>query len=280
MFTNDEVADYYNTTQVHYEQWWNLKKNLSLHYGIWEPGITSFSEAVVNTNKTLLKTAQITNKDIVLDAGCGVGGAAFFVNETTGAHVTGLSLSQKQINLAKGISTSKNKEHKVQFQLMDFTETSFPSESFDAIWACESVCHANKEAFIKESFRLLKKGGRLIMSDFFLTDENQRDKNQWIDKWKGTWAISDFVSCKNFNDLLNKEGFENINCTDYTKNINRSAKRMYYAALVGSIPSTLYNILHPKVSRFAKTHYKCGYYQYKALKENLWTYNMFYAEKN
>lgn len=54
---------------------------------------------------------------------------------------------------------------------------------------------------------------------------------------------------------------------------------MYYASLVGALPSELYNITHPKVSHFSKNHYKCGYYQYKALQKNLWKYYVILAEK-
>ena len=54
---------------------------------------------------------------------------------------------------------------------------------------------------------------------------------------------------------------------------------MYYAALLGALPSELYNLSHPNVSRFAKVHYKSGLYQYKALKRGLWKYMVFCAEK-
>ena len=46
LFTTNDIAEYYNTTQIHYEKWWNLKDGMSLHYGIWEPGVKNFTEAV------------------------------------------------------------------------------------------------------------------------------------------------------------------------------------------------------------------------------------------
>jgi len=55
---------------------------------------------------------------------------------------------------------------------------------------------------------------------------------------------------------------------------------MYHFSLLGMIPSELYNLFHPNVSRFAKTHYKCGYYQYKALQNHLWKYKVVLAIKN
>jgi len=77
MFTTKEVANYYNSTQNHYINWWNLKKSLSLHYGIWDDSTKSFAQSLANTNSVLLDLTDITSTDQVLDAGCGVGGAAF-----------------------------------------------------------------------------------------------------------------------------------------------------------------------------------------------------------
>lgn len=172
MFKPTDIADYYNTTQIHYEQWWDLKKSLSLHYGIWEDHTKDFSDAVNNTNKIMLELANIKESDLVLDAGCGVGGAAIFICEQRNAKVTGITLSQRQIDFANTIIQKKGIENKVDFQLMDYTNTSFPDESFDVIWACESMSSAtDKFMFIKEAHRLLKKGGKLILSDVFLTED-------------------------------------------------------------------------------------------------------------
>ena len=70
-----------------------------------------------------------------------------------------------------------------------------------------------------------------------------------------------------------------IQAFNYTKQIHKSAKRMYYASLIGALFSITYNLFHPKVSRFAKTHYKSGYFQYKALKAGLWKYGVVLAIK-
>ncbi len=280
MFSSKEVADYYNTTQNHYQKWWKLNKHLSLHYGIHEDGIRSFEESLINTNRVLLKLANITASDKVLDAGCGVGGAALYIAKKKDASVTGITLSKKQVELAGQSAAAKGLSNKVNFLLMDYTQTSFPDESFDVVWACESVSSvADKNLFIKEAFRVLKKGGRLILSDFFKTAQNQTDKHRWVKKWGETWGISNFDTLDLFTEKLYRHGFQKTNSFDYTRKIQKSARRMYYASLMGALPSELYNLTHPRVSRFAKNHYKCGYYQYKALKKNLWKYFVVLAVK-
>lgn len=280
MFSKEDIGSYYNTTQVHYEQWWGLNKSFSLHYGIWEKGIRNFQEALVNTNKVLLELAEIDSSSRVLDAGCGVGGAAVFISEQSRARVTGITLSQKQLNSANALVKEKGLGDQVDFKLMDYTQTAFPDESFDVIWACESICHCPEpRAFMREAYRLLKKGGRVIVCDFFKTSENQEDNNDWLKKWCDTWAVSQLVTAKDFEEGLEESGFANTQVLDYTSKIHKSAKRMYYASLLGALPSELYNTMHPNVSKFARNHYKCGFYQYKALKANLWKYQVILSRK-
>jgi tocopherol O-methyltransferase len=138
---------------------------------------------------------------------------------------------------------------------------------------------SDKKAFIAEAYRLLKKGGRLIVSDFFLREENQEDKRSLIRKWLETWFMNSLVSCDLFTEQLRQQGFDTKQKLDYTAQINKSAKKLYHASLLGAIPAELYNLFHPGVSKFSKNHYKCGYYQYKALKADLWRYNMVLAVK-
>jgi cyclopropane fatty-acyl-phospholipid synthase-like methyltransferase len=279
-FTKKEIASYYNNTQNHYKRWWKLEDHLGLHYGIWEDHIRSFHESIVNTNKILLDKAFISANDHVLDAGCGVGGSSFYIHQQTNANVTGITLSEKQIALAND-SKAKNKlGDDVSFMLMDYNNTSFGNEEFDVIWACESMCHTpDKTVFLNECYRLLKPGGKVILCDYFLRNETQNDPKELIKKWLSTWAISKIVALDTFEALVQKAGFRNFNSWDYSTNIYPSAKRMYLASIAGSIPSIAYNLTHPRVTSFAKTHFLSGYYQYKALRNNLWEYHVILLEK-
>lgn len=280
MFSNKDIAAYYDTTQNHYEKWWNLKQTQALHYGIWDNNTKNFTEALLNTNKVLIETAQINESDYVLDAGCGIGGSSVYIAKNTGARVKGISLSKKQVLQASNFAKGNELTKLISFETMDFIKTSFADETFDVIWACESVCHANnKHEFLKEAFRILKKGGRIILADFFLTNQNQIDDEQWIKKWCNTWSVPGLVSSNYFIKNSKDVGFISTEEFDYTNQIRKTAKRMYIASILGTIPSETYNLFHPKVSHFAKSHYKCGYYQYKALKAKLWKYKVIVATK-
>ena len=132
---------------------------------------------------------------------------------------------------------------------------------------------------MREAHRLLKKGGRLIMSDYFLTNENVTNSDPLIQKWRESWALSNLDTSKSFEKNLENVGFKKLRVVDYTSQIKKSAKRMFYASLLGTIPSEIYKIFNPNVSRFAKNHYRSGIYQYIALRKNLWRYKVIVATK-
>ena len=280
MFKNEDTAEYYNTTQHHYENWWNLADTLSLHYGIWDESTTNFRESLINTNEILFKTAGIKDGDRILDAGCGVGGAAFFMVNKADVNVTGITLSEKQVALAQAKKEELNLQNNVSFELMDYTNTRFPDNSFDVIWTCESVCHTvKKEDFIQEAYRILKPGGKVVIAEYCLINDNQKDKHSYIAKWIKTWSITNLCSSETFAAYLEKGGFINTKVDDYTKGIKKSAWKMFLAGIIGGLPSIAYNLTHPNASRFGKTHYKGCYYQYKALKAKLWSYKIFCGQK-
>jgi ubiquinone/menaquinone biosynthesis C-methylase UbiE len=270
--TNRNIADYYNQTLNHYQMWWKLDAALAVHYGIWDTKTRTFAEALKNTNKFLMETAEVESGFRVLDAGCGVGGSAFYLAKERNARVTGITLSERQIEYADKKRDELKLQDYVDFKLEDYTRTSFASNTFDLIWAIESITSApDKKLFAKEAYRLLKPGGRLIIADYFKPENQVNDPRSWLKKWQDCWSLADFMTVTDYAILFEHEGLDFRKKGNVTANITPSSKYMYRSYLMGAIPSKIYNLFH-NTSRYAKTHYKSGKYQYKALKEGLWEY--------
>jgi len=277
-FSNREIADYYDQTLIHYKKWWKLDESLAVHYGFWNSKTKSFTEALQNTNYYLAETTNIKPGDRILDAGCGVGGSAFFLARQYHAKVTGVTLSEKQLNFSrKKLEDLKLKEY-VYFRQEDYGHTTFQDNTFDVIWAIESITSSpDKPQFAKEAYRLLKPDGKLIIADYFST-KIKRDKFNWLEKWQQCWSMASFLDLDNYVKIFDENGFRLSKSENVTKNIFPSAKRMYRSYLMGALPSILYNSVH-NTSRFAKTHYKSGKYQYKALNASLWEYQVLLFER-
>jgi len=280
MYSNKDVEQYYDLSQTHYKRVWDLKRSRSLHYGYWDATTKTFHEALLNINKILAAKAGINKHHKVLDAGCGIGGSSLWLAKNIGCNVTGISLSAKQVQTANDLEKNENLQALAVFEQQDFTATNYESESFDIIWAIESVCHASdKSKFINEAYRLLKTGGKLILADFF-KQENLAEKDAaLIKQWANGWAIDDFATIENFTEHLKNAGFHHTNIEDATTKIIPSAKRLYRAYFPGVIGGFLYKLFNPKPTIYGKKNIDTAYLQYKALKQNLWTYNIVLAEK-
>ena len=273
MFSNKEIARYYDVSESQYRIFWNLNKSRSLHYGYWNSNTKNFHEALLNINRILSSKAAITSNDVVLDAGCGVGGSSIWLAKNIGCKVTGISLSEKQVYTATTFAVREEVGHLANFEQRDFTASGYPDETFDVVWAIESVCHAkDKAAFVKEAFRILKKGGRLIMADFFKKDHLQGKDALQIKQWAHGWAVEDFSSEKDFGKVLIDNSFSHTQIEDASQAILPSAKRLYYSFFLGKPLGFFYGLIHPSSTSFGKKNIDTAFLQYVTLKRNLWKY--------
>lgn len=279
-FSSKDIAQYYDVSEDHYMYFWDLNKSHSLHYGYWDATTKNFREALANINEVLAQKAHVNAGVHVLDAGCGVGGSTTWLAKNKQATVVGITLSNKQAKRGNNRIQDLGLGNHARIDVQDYTQTNFPSESFDVVWAIESVCHAqDKNSFIREAYRLLKPGGRLILADFFIDREGNEKDQAEIDRWAHGWAVPFFEKKDVFFSMLESNGFKWIEMEDCTKNILPSAKRLYYAFFPGWLLSKLYNLFNRNTTEFSKKNVYTAFYQYKTVKKGLWKYYIVCAQK-
>ncbi len=275
-----QIIKYYDSCEIDYKLIWHLNKCLAMHFGYWDRKAHNLSQALERENEVLAEKADIKKSDVVLDAGCGVGGSSIFLAKRFGCKATGVTLSQKQVSSARENAKRNGVESLTTFYEMDYLNTSFVDNSFDVVWAIESVCHAdNKKRFVTEAFRLLKKGGRLIIADNFASKDNYNvQEDKLMEKWLNGWGINFLETSHDFENYSKNAGFNKISFSDITKNVMPSSKRMY----LHSLPALFLG----KVAEFVgvRTKVQTGnifsaYYQHKVLRKGLCKYGIFYAEK-
>lgn len=107
-----------------------------------------------------------------LDVACGLGATtAALKNRWPHCEVTGINISAQQVAHAKANAPE------CSFRQMDATSLDFPDDTFDLILCVEAAFHFDsRRDFLHEAFRVLKKGGVLLLADILFHDTPEAEK--------------------------------------------------------------------------------------------------------
>jgi len=275
-----QIVDYYDHCEGDFRYNWHLDECLAMHIGYWDKETDTLPQALIRQNEIMATRVNISKYDKVLDAGCGVGGSCVFLAKEYGCNVTGVTLSKKQATSAVDFTKIKNADKVTRYSVMDFNQTAFKPQIFDVVWALESYCYADdKEAFICEASRVLKKGGRLILTDAFETKKSYNlIERKVIDGWINRWAVNSLITKQEFRLHLDKNRFGNIKYWDITRNVAPSSRKLFFRSLL-VWPAAKIAHLHGFRNRIQNENIIGAIYQYLAVQLHLGEYGMYYAEK-
>ena len=133
--------------------------------GIYSEGIKAElkSETAENWKNLILEYAPEKEHLEVLDVGCGPGFFEIMLGKE-GHHVTGIDITENMIHEAK--ENVKAAGLSADLMTMDCHNLNFPDETFDMV-ICRNITWTldDPQKAYKEWLRVLKKGGRLLVSD-------------------------------------------------------------------------------------------------------------------
>lgn len=95
----------------------------------------------------------------VLDIGCGWGGMALYLNRTCGAEVTGITLSEEQLIVARRRAEEAGVADKVRFELIDYRDVKGTFDRIVSVGMFEHVGKPHYRTFFDAVCRLLKDDG-------------------------------------------------------------------------------------------------------------------------
>lgn len=252
----------------------------AIHLGFWDGSTRDHREAALNANRVLASKVDLRPGERILDAGCGAGASAVWLTRELGVRVVGVNLSPGQIYRARRLAHAQGVSDRVSFERQDFTATTFPDESFDVVWAQESVCHVeDKEPFLLEASRLLKPGGRIVVADRFRSARPfGAEEEELLEYWLSGWAVPDLPTVGEFAEVARQARLSDIRIEDATAEVWPSLVRMRVKALVG-YPSAkaLRGLGLCTDAQLAGV--RAGLEQFEALGRGLWVYAIFTATK-
>src|SRR6185369_13322320 len=117
----------------------------------------------------------------ILEIGCGTGLFTRKFFAATKANITAIDISQDLLDEAKQLLPEAN------FKLDNAMKLSFADESFDVVFGSSVLHHLEFDSSLKEIYRVLKKGGRMIFAEpNMLNPQIFSQKNiPFIKKWLG-----------------------------------------------------------------------------------------------
>ena len=229
------VREYYGQTWLDYRVLWMRRRNYYAgHQAFWTERTRTHRDGLLEENRLMADRVAISPSDVVLDAGCGVGGPAVWLAEEYGVRVLGITVVGDQVTRARKLATRRRVDHLCSFEERDYLDTGLPGDSFDVVWAQESVCHAtDKRRFLQEAFRVLRPGGRLIVVDGFRHARPYRDEDEaMFREYMAGWAIPDHPTGQEFLGWAAEVGLIEARMEDLSVSVWRSIRRLHRIAAV------------------------------------------------
>ena len=158
------------------------RKNVAHHYDIGNDLYRLFLDddlqyscAYFTDPKNSLEQAQLDKKahiaaklalepgQHVLDIGCGWGGTAIYLNRVAGVRVTGVTLSEEQLKVARERAAAAGVADQVKFELIDYRHVEERFDRIVSIGMFEHVGAAHYDEFFAKCRELLKPDGVMLL---------------------------------------------------------------------------------------------------------------------
>ena len=207
---------YYEEAGPDYAAW---SPHFNMHFGLFRWGMNPFRREPMleQMNHEIQRRLHLDSDRParVLDMGCGLGATLrSFARRLPKSDLNGITLVPWQLEQGRHLNRSSQQAQTITLTLGDYEHTSERSQSFDAVYAIESSCYAhgaNKSAFLLETHRLLKKGGRIVVADGFLGPGKLRGPQKSLfRKLCECWVIDTFGEVDKFASELQRLGFADI----------------------------------------------------------------------
>ena len=277
--TTSEIKHFYDEATDDYTFW---SKDYNMHFGYYSMRRSNpfYRDTMLNEmNRQVLLRLQLSNdKQTLGDLGCGMGGTMrFLMKQLPLLYTLGVTLSDFQVQEgnkllkgSKGVIVKENYEN-----------TSVKSNSLDGAVAMESFCHSGHSyTTLKEAYRILKPGKRLVITDAFIKKDASLlclgSKMSYEGLCK-KWSLDGLGEIHQVEKNLKEIGFSNVLVEDISLKVAPSVLHVPFAIPLFLIKQFFKN---KKVKKQSWNNLIASFYSLTAgLHRNAFGYYIITAEK-
>lgn len=190
-FSHDKKDDaeaiqyHYDVSNEFYGLW--LDKNMVYSCAYFENGDESLDDAQTKKIDHILTKIRIRPGDTLLDIGCGWGALAIRAASKFGAKCVGVTLSERQVELAKQRVKEAGLEDRVEIRLQDYRDVQGQFDRITSVGMFEHVGIKNLPEYFSKVNSLLAEGGVVMNHGITSTDINSGDSpygtGEFVDKY-------------------------------------------------------------------------------------------------
>ncbi|CAG8125912.1 unnamed protein product [Penicillium salamii] len=196
-----------------------------IHVGYWEdPGRQDTMEVATERMTQEVGERLASSKgQQVLDVGCGTGKSAVQIASAHDVQVTGITVSNHQIEVAHNQYESNIKSGQVNYQYANAMDMPFADATFDGAYAIESLVHMDdRRTALLNIARVLKPGSRLAIADLLL--DAGCPNPEVLARFHELFQVPPMPSGDELQTLLRETGFKVLEFTDIRDNVRPVCK--------------------------------------------------------
>lgn len=174
------VAHHYDLSDDLYDLFLDDRRQYSCAY--FYDAADSLQEAQAAKLAHIAAKLHLRPTDHVLDIGCGWGGMALYLNKVAGVRVTGITLSEEQLKVARARAEKAGVSDKVDFQLIDYRLLEGRFDRIVSVGMFEHVGAAHYDEFYAACRKLLTDDGVMLLHTIGKLGE-AGSADPFTDKW-------------------------------------------------------------------------------------------------
>ncbi|TQN30296.1 methyltransferase family protein [Haloactinospora alba] len=197
---------------------------LDMHFGFWSGAEddASIEQATARLTDIVIDRLGVGPGDRVLDVGCGNGGPAVRIAETTGAEVVAVDVNEAALRRGESRSAASGTEALVTFTHTDALSLPHDDDTFGAVLAFESTPHFELDPLFGELSRVLRPGGALVIETPCLPPQFPEPDSPSVRRYLDLLQARKLHTVDELTAAVSGAGLETRSATDITGHTNRS----------------------------------------------------------